>query len=108
MPQAQVSANGVMTTTQIPIWSAWFPSGVGILVTVPSTATVQYTVDISGDSSNVAPTNWNAHDVLVNLTSSANSNISYPLTYVRLRVTSYSGSGNIIMNVVYTQSHNIY
>jgi hypothetical protein len=36
---------------------------------------------------------WNNHDVLVNETGSANSNVQYPVTAVRLFVTNYvSGS----------------
>ena len=104
MLQSQVTANGVMTTPPIEIIpSQWF-AGVGILVTIPNGVIATYTVQISGDSPHVNPTNWNNHDVLTNQSSSANSNLAYPATWLRLNVTAYSGADKIVMNVVQVTS----
>lgn len=71
------------------------PNGEAILLTITGSATC--TVQVSGDPlpfwpNPGTPTHWNNHDVLVNQTASANSNIAYPVTAVRLNCASVSGT----------------
>ena len=74
-------------------------SSLGLICTVSPGASLVYSVQVSADpitGSNPNLTNWNNHDVLTNQAGSANSNIVYPVTAVRLNVTSYtSGSVNL-------------
>lgn len=68
----------------------------GLIATVSSGASLTYAVQVTADQTPSTNGNWNAHDVLTGLTSSANSNIAYPVTAVRLNVTNYvSGSANL-------------
>lgn len=68
----------------------------GLIATVSSGGSLTYTVQVTGDPKPSTNGNWNAHDVLTGLTSSANSNIAYPVTAIRLNVTNYvSGSVNL-------------
>jgi hypothetical protein len=72
---------------------AW---GLGILVTLSSGASLTYTVEMTGDVIPTASGNWNAHDTLVAQTASANGNVAFPITGVRLNVTNYTnGSANM-------------
>jgi hypothetical protein len=69
-------------------------TSLGLICTMSSGASLTYSVQVSADPTN--PTNWNNHDVLVGQTASANGNIAYPVTFVRLNVTAYvSGSVNL-------------
>lgn len=68
---------------------AFTPAGVGVYVTINGTATC--TVQISPDPLPVWPPvptlilpDWNNHDVLVNITTSSQSNIAFPFTAMRL------------------------
>jgi hypothetical protein len=78
-------------------WQAPPSYSLGIVCTVSPGATLSYSVQITADpnpSSNSS--NWNNHDTLVSLTTSANGNIAFPVTGVRLNVSSYvSGSVNL-------------
>lgn len=72
-------------------------NGVGIYVTITGSGTC--TVQVSPDPILVFPpppnlnlADWNNHDVLVNLTSSAQSNIAYPFTALRLVCNPLTGS----------------
>lgn len=68
----------------------------GLYVTLSPGASLNYTVQVSGDDPSKPIVNWNNHDTLVNLTASANGNIAYPVGAVRLVVNSYtSGSVNL-------------
>lgn len=104
--QFQMSAAGVSNTSQ----TGYCPvdpqrmtqgAGVAILVNFSSGASATATVQISGD----VPMNvsggglWNNHDTLINLTASANGNLQYPVTGIRLNVTAYA-SGTITVTVV--------
>lgn len=69
---------------------------IGLVATVSPGASLNYSVQITCDENVSANGNWNNHDVLTNLASSANSNIAYPITAYRLFVNSYSsGSVNL-------------
>ena len=101
MPTTQVSASSVGTyPISIDESLMFYGAGVGILVTVPSTVTVNYTVLVSGDPQTVSPVNYNPHDTLgTTQTASANGNVVYPGCWVALKITSISG-GSIVMSVV--------
>lgn len=76
-------------------------AGVGLLLNFSSGASATVTVQLTGDN----PVNttgggiWNNHDTLVNETASANGNIQFAVTGVRLNVTAYS-SGTITLTVI--------
>lgn len=82
-----------------PLPSIYLPSAnynLGLIATVSSGASLTYTVQVTADQKPSSTGNWNSHDVLVNQTGSANSNIAYPVTGIRLNVTNYiSGSINL-------------
>lgn len=68
----------------------------GLVATVSSGGNLTYTVQVTADPIPSDSGYWNDHDVLVSQTASANSNIAFPVTGVRLKVTSYtSGSVNL-------------
>jgi hypothetical protein len=73
-----------------PSWS------LGLIATVSPGANLTYTVEITADPNPSANGNWNSHDILVGQTVSANSNIAYPASGVRLNIANYiSGSTNL-------------
>jgi len=84
-----------------------FRFGVGLLATVQSgVSSCLYHVQVTGDP-NIGPngaafTNWNLHDLMQNLTASANGNLAFPVTAVRLWVVSISATGGaaIVLNMV--------
>jgi hypothetical protein len=97
----QVTVSSVAASTALQINSRTFFSGVALLVTLSSDASgVTYDVEVSGDPQNVsAPTRWNKHDELSGKTASANSNLAYPVCWVRLNVTAIS-AGSVTLSVV--------
>ena len=72
--------------------------GVGVICTVSNGASLTYTVQITADQQPSANGNWNNHDTMVNVTTSANRNVAYPITGIRLNVSSYAG-GTVHMGV---------
>lgn len=92
----------------IPINLRTFKYGVGILVTIPSGSSATYDVEVTGDEINgtsallqnlsAGLVNWNKHDVLQGKSASANSNLAYPVTAVRLKVASVTGY--VVLSVV--------
>lgn len=74
---------------------AW---AVGLIVTVSPGASLTYTVEVTADQVPSSSGNWNSHDVLAAQTASANGNIAYPVTAIRLNVTAYS-SGSVNLGV---------
>lgn len=92
----------------IPINLATFRYGVGIIVTIPSGSSCTYDVEVTGDELDgtsgmqaggvPAIVNWNKHDILNNKSASANSNLAYPVTAVRINPSSLSGS--VVLAVV--------
>jgi hypothetical protein len=105
LPATLMTKGGTSPITVIsPIsqWSApmnFAPSwNCGIVCTSTLTSTGTYTVQVTCDQQPSAGGNWNSHDTLVNQTGSANGNIAYPVTGVRLNVPSsvyVSGSVNM-------------
>lgn len=101
-----ITATGVGTGQPIVLDRGLFQFGVGLLVTIPATVTaVLYSVQVCGDNPNVGNglTNWNDHDIMKQLTASANGNLAFPVTGLRLNVISYVGSGTITFNIVMIQ-----
>jgi len=97
--QIQLSAAG--TSLPVVLRRDLFHFGIGLLVTVDATVTAcNYTVQVCGDKEGSPATHWNNHDILQNLTASANSNLAFPVVSLRLVVASYTGTGNITLNIV--------
>jgi hypothetical protein len=96
-PEITQAANGasaivLITAAADPLeGTIWTP--LGLIATASPGASLTYTVQVTADVHPSATGYWNNHDVLVNETGSANSNVQYPVTAVRLFVTNYvSGS----------------
>ena len=118
MPAYQVSRASSGASSMIPINLRRFKNGVGLLVTFGTGATGTVNVEVTGDPINagsggapvgnttgasLGPTNWNQHDVLQDLTGSANSSLAYPCTAVRLNIVNVTG-GTIYLSVVEAES----
>ena len=84
----------------VPIDLRLFRGGVGIIVTIPDGSSGTYDVEVTGAdlATPNADWDWNLHDVLQGKSASANSNLAYPVTAVRLNPSSIAGS--IVMAVV--------
>ncbi len=63
-----------------------FRYGIGILCTIPVGQSADYDVEVSGDDPGTpdADKNWNKHDILKAKTASANSNLAYPVSAIRV------------------------
>jgi hypothetical protein len=104
--QVTLAAAGLSAAIPIDLrrWNS--RGGAGIIVTLNGTGL--WGVDVSGDQQEIvqgrAPgfTNWNKHDFLTSLSASANGNLAYPVTAIRLNVTSLTGT--ITMSLVMAQS----
>jgi hypothetical protein len=72
----------------------------GISVNVSPGATLTYQVEVTDDPVPSNTGNWVPHDTLVGKTASAVSNIDYPATAYRLRVTAYT-SGSATLGVAW-------
>ena len=99
-----VSLSGNGTSAAIPIANAFQrppntspPAyGIGLVATLSSGASLSYTVQVTADPLSGALVNWNNHDTMQGLTVSANGNIAFPVTAIRLVVTNYvSGTVNL-------------
>jgi hypothetical protein len=78
------------------MWQASPAWSLGLICTMSSGANLTYTVQVTADQIPSLKGNWNNHDVLSSQTVSANSNIAYPVTGLRLVVANYvSGSVNL-------------
>lgn len=75
-------------------------NGAAVVLNFSTGAVATVSVQVTGDQYPSGPNAvWNDHDYLVNETSSANSNIVFPVTAVRLYVSAYT-SGTITLYVV--------
>jgi len=72
----------------------------GLVCTVSPGANLTYSVQVTADQAPSSGVNWNNHDTLNGLTSSANGNIAYPVTGIRLNVTAYT-SGTVNVGIAY-------
>lgn len=79
--------------------------GYGLISTVSSGATTEYTVEVTGDDIRYGtPTHWNPLDTnLTQATTSQNSNIAFPVTAIRLNVIILSG-GTVALSVISTDA----
>lgn len=98
-----LAANGVSDPLPInlspsPTWVGPRCYALGLILTFSAGASLTATVQVTGDQFPSANGNWNDHDVLAGLTASANSNVAYPITGIRLVVTNYSG-GSVNLGV---------
>ena len=85
----------------IPIANLWGASPayyLGLVCTVSAGASLTYSVQVTADQIPKAGGFWNDHDIIVGQTGSINSNIAFPITGIRLNVTSYS-SGSVNLGV---------
>ena len=100
-PSVKLSAQGNsapidVSPPQNMMWQAAPAYALGLICTVSNGASLTYSVQVTADQIPSANGNWNDHDVLTGKTTSANSNIAYPVSGVRLVVTAYtSGSVNL-------------
>lgn len=82
-----------------------FHFGCSIICTLSAGGSASYWVEISGDLQepvqgiSAAPINWNTHDIIgggtyppTPVTTSANSNLAFPATFVRLNCQSLTGT----------------
>ena len=102
MPTVVKSLTAAGATDPVKIDLKLFRRGVGILVSVPDGSSATYDVEVTGDDLKSDPSRWNKHDILKSLDESANSNLAYPVTAVRLKATSVSGT--ITMAVIQTDA----
>lgn len=90
----------IVTTTgasdAIPIDLSRFSKGVGLIATLSEGGNALYDVEVSGDPLNLAGvdgcTNWNPHDLMQSLSASANGNLEFPCSAVRLNVSGLTGT----------------
>lgn len=82
-----------------------FHFGVSIICTISPGGTASYWVELTGDPQEIPFVNWNTHDILgggtyppTPVTTSANTNLAFPATAVRLNCTALSGT--LTMSVV--------
>lgn len=87
--------------TICPINPAMLANGAGIalLLNFSTGAVATASVQVTGDPTPSTTAVWNNHDTLVNQTTSANGNIAFPVTAVRLYLPAYT-SGTITLDVV--------
>ena len=79
-----------------PYWGVTPNYALGVICTVSVGGSLTYSVQVTGDQVPSAQGNWNNHDTLVALSTSANGNIAFPVTGVRLNITGYlTGSVNL-------------
>jgi hypothetical protein len=74
-------------------------AGVALILNFSSGAVATASVQVTGDPQPSTTVVWNNHDTLVNQTTSANGNIAFPVTAVRLYLPAYT-SGTITLDVV--------
>lgn len=98
MPSFTKTITAAGVSDPIPINLKRFQYGVGIVVTIPQGSTAAYDVEVTGDDPSVGLVNWNKHDTLKTKTASANGNLAYPVTALRLNASAVSGS--LVISVV--------
>lgn len=72
-------------------WQVSPAYALGLVCTVSSGGSLTYSVQVTADQVPSTNGNWNEHDVITAQTSSKNSNVAYPVTGIRLYVSSYTG-----------------
>ena len=67
-------------------------AGVGLLVNIGDNSSADYDIEVTGNHMATADKVWNKHDVVKAKTVSANGNLAYPVTAVRLYFRSLQGT----------------
>jgi hypothetical protein len=100
-PPATSFSTPAASATQCPINPAMLSNGagIGLILNFSTGAVATASVQVTGDPSPSTTSVWNNHDTLVNQTTSANGNIAFPVTAVRLYLPAYT-SGTITLDVV--------
>jgi hypothetical protein len=100
LPLTTVSSQVASAPLKLPavVASGRSVASYGIVVALSSGASLTYSVEVTADPNPSSTGNWVAHDVLVAKTASAVSNIGYPITGIRLNVTTWA-SGTATMGV---------
>ena len=98
---SQVGPSNIVTVglSANPYWGVTPNYALGIVCTISPGASITYSVQITGDQIPSPNGNWNDHDVMLALSSSANGNVAFPITGLRLNVTQYN-SGSVNLAVV--------
>jgi len=99
MRRAEFTVTGVGNANPYPVDTYISPSNMGLAVIVTGTITykVQYTFDdVFASGYSPASGYWFDHPTLVG-SSSANSNVAYPVTAIRIITTAGTGSVNFII-----------
>ena len=101
MRPVQVIQTGVADVNPIPFNMYAAPTNIALGATLLSgaaTYTVQYTFDdVQATGYTAAAGNWVDHTYLTAKTATADSNIAYPVTAVRLRVTAGTGTVRLVV-----------
>lgn len=87
-----LTLTGTGPTAPISVDLSRFRNGAGLLCSVDVGATAIYTVQVTGDN-----VHWNSHDVLKNLSASANDSLAFPVLAIRLNGTVTGGSVTLVM-----------
>lgn len=86
-------AMGGQVPIAIPLSLFRHGSGIGLLVNIADGSSADYDIEVSGND--LSESNdlkaWNKHDVVKAKTASANGNLAYPVTAVRLFFRSLNG-----------------
>jgi hypothetical protein len=102
MPAYTVTVSSQTDSPPVPINLKRYKQGCGLIVTITGTltASIQVTGDnVFGNTYVASSGNWNNHDTLVTLTASANGNLAFPVTAVRIHCSAYT-SGSVTLSVV--------
>lgn len=95
------ASGGAKTSNVYPPDNYVSPFNVALSVVVTGTVnyTVQYTFDnVFANTYNPATGTWTDHPTLTSKTTSADSNIAYPVTGVRIRLN--SGTGSVVFTMI--------
>lgn len=104
MPSYSVTLGSATTSQAVPVNLKRYKQGVGLIVTLSSGANLTASVQVTGDNVQTptyvaASGNWNDHDTLKALTASANGNLAFPVTAVRLNITPWT-SGTATLSII--------
>jgi len=105
MPTIIKTLTAAGATSSVKINLKLFREGVGIVVHIPEGSSATYDVEVTGDDLKVTHDDdkvWNKHDILKDMDDSANSNLAYPVTAVRLKASAVTGT--ITMAVIQTEA----
>lgn len=101
-----VSSKGVSDPIQLSLrrWNHC----IGLLATVAPLSQLTYSVELTGDKLqgddyNPASGNWNNHDTMAAQTVSKNGELDFPVTGVRLNVSSWT-AGSVTLSVVQAET----